>query len=180
MRARLKDERDLTVGLSTLWAFLDARGLTYKNDSPRRGAGPPGREGGPRGVGSRASPTSTPPASCSSTRPRPRPTWREPADAARAASGCALRCRTTIGRPRPSSRACACPGSPRRSCWTDRSTATPSRLTSRVCSCPNSPSETSSSWTTSAATRGRPAAQRSKRRAYGCCSCRPTAGLQPD
>lgn len=30
MRVRLKDERDLTVGLGTLWAFLDARGLTYK------------------------------------------------------------------------------------------------------------------------------------------------------
>lgn len=30
MRVRLKEERDLTVGLGTLWAFLDARGLTYK------------------------------------------------------------------------------------------------------------------------------------------------------
>ncbi|KAA0122175.1 IS630 family transposase [Methylobacterium sp. P1-11] len=30
MRTCLKDERDLTVGLGTLWAFLDARGLTYK------------------------------------------------------------------------------------------------------------------------------------------------------
>lgn len=30
MRVHLKDERDLTVGLGTLWAFLDARGLTYK------------------------------------------------------------------------------------------------------------------------------------------------------
>ncbi|MGU3541016.1 IS630 family transposase [Methylobacterium sp. A54F] len=30
MRARLKDEHDLTVGMGTLWAFLDARGLTYK------------------------------------------------------------------------------------------------------------------------------------------------------
>jgi transposase len=29
MRARLREERALTVGLSTLWAFLDARGLTY-------------------------------------------------------------------------------------------------------------------------------------------------------
>ncbi|GJD82117.1 IS630 family transposase ISMex41 [Methylobacterium gregans] len=34
MRARLKDERDLTVGLGTLWAFLDARGLTYKKRQP--------------------------------------------------------------------------------------------------------------------------------------------------
>ena len=30
MRTRLQEERDLTVGLGTLWAFLDARGLTYK------------------------------------------------------------------------------------------------------------------------------------------------------
>ncbi|MGH1571859.1 IS630 family transposase [Methylobacterium sp. P31] len=30
MRVRLKDEHDLTVGLGTLWSFLDARGLTYK------------------------------------------------------------------------------------------------------------------------------------------------------
>ncbi len=28
MRARLKDERDFTVGLDTLWVLLDARGLT--------------------------------------------------------------------------------------------------------------------------------------------------------
>ncbi|KAB7783831.1 Transposase [Methylorubrum populi] len=34
MRARLKDEHDLTVGLGTLWAFLDARGLTYKKRQP--------------------------------------------------------------------------------------------------------------------------------------------------
>ena len=30
MRARLRDEHDLTVGLGTLWSFLDARDLTYK------------------------------------------------------------------------------------------------------------------------------------------------------
>ncbi len=36
MRARQKDERDLVVGLGTLRAFLDARGLSYKNDSPLR------------------------------------------------------------------------------------------------------------------------------------------------
>lgn len=30
MRSRLRDEHDLTVGLGTLWDFLDARGLTYK------------------------------------------------------------------------------------------------------------------------------------------------------
>ena len=30
MRARLLTERDLTVGLGTLWSFLDARDLTYK------------------------------------------------------------------------------------------------------------------------------------------------------
>jgi transposase len=34
MRTHLKDERDLTVGLGTLWAFLDARGLTYKKRQP--------------------------------------------------------------------------------------------------------------------------------------------------
>ncbi len=30
MRARLLAARGLTVGLGTLWSFLDARGLTYK------------------------------------------------------------------------------------------------------------------------------------------------------
>ena len=34
MRARLKDEHDLTVGLGTLRAFLDARGLNYKKRQP--------------------------------------------------------------------------------------------------------------------------------------------------
>jgi transposase len=34
MRARLRDEHDLTVGLGTLWSFLDARGLTYKKRQP--------------------------------------------------------------------------------------------------------------------------------------------------
>ncbi|MDR7039496.1 hypothetical protein J2X36_004272 [Methylobacterium sp. BE186] len=33
MRARLLAERGLTVGLATLWSFLDARGLTYDTDS---------------------------------------------------------------------------------------------------------------------------------------------------
>jgi transposase len=30
MRVRLREEHALTVGLGTLWSFLDARGLTYK------------------------------------------------------------------------------------------------------------------------------------------------------
>ena len=30
MRARLGDEHDLTVGLRTLWSFLDAHALTYR------------------------------------------------------------------------------------------------------------------------------------------------------
>ncbi|KMO13683.1 transposase [Methylobacterium platani JCM 14648] len=34
MRARLREEHDLTVGLGTLWSFLDARGLTYKKRQP--------------------------------------------------------------------------------------------------------------------------------------------------
>ncbi|KQO56351.1 transposase [Methylobacterium sp. Leaf91] len=34
MRARLRDEHDLTVGLGTLWSSLDARDLTYKNVWP--------------------------------------------------------------------------------------------------------------------------------------------------
>ncbi|CAM3229881.1 IS630 family transposase ISMex41 [Methylobacterium mesophilicum] len=34
MRIRLREEHDLTVGLSTLWSFLDARGLTYKKRPP--------------------------------------------------------------------------------------------------------------------------------------------------
>ena len=39
MRARLRDEHDLTVGLGTLWTFLDARNLTYK----KRQRTPPSR-----------------------------------------------------------------------------------------------------------------------------------------
>ncbi|GEP12666.1 hypothetical protein MMMDOFMJ_4330 [Methylobacterium gnaphalii] len=50
MRARLRDEHDLTVGLGTLWSFLDAHDLTYKKDSSRHQAGSPGREGRARGV----------------------------------------------------------------------------------------------------------------------------------
>ena len=34
MRARLLAERDLAVGMGTLWAFLDARDLTYKKRQP--------------------------------------------------------------------------------------------------------------------------------------------------
>ena len=30
IRARLQAEHDLTIGLGTLWSFLDARDLTYK------------------------------------------------------------------------------------------------------------------------------------------------------
>jgi transposase len=42
MRARLLAERDLKVGLGTLWAFLDTRDLTYKKRQPM----PPSRIGG--------------------------------------------------------------------------------------------------------------------------------------
>ena len=34
MHARLREERDLTVGLGTLLSLLDARGLTYKKRQP--------------------------------------------------------------------------------------------------------------------------------------------------
>ena len=34
MRARLLTEHGLTVGLGTLWSFLDARELTYKKRQP--------------------------------------------------------------------------------------------------------------------------------------------------
>lgn len=34
MRARLLAEHNLTVGLGTLWSFLDARDLTYKKRQP--------------------------------------------------------------------------------------------------------------------------------------------------
>jgi len=50
MRARLRDEQALTVGLGTLWSFPDARNLTYKRDISRRRTGAPGRKGGARGV----------------------------------------------------------------------------------------------------------------------------------
>ncbi len=39
---------------------------------------------------------------------------------------------------------------------------------------------TSSSWNNLGSHKGRPCARRSKRLARGCCSCRPTRGLQPD
>jgi transposase len=39
MRARLHEEQGLTVGLGTLWSFLDARDLTYK----KRQLTPPNR-----------------------------------------------------------------------------------------------------------------------------------------
>jgi transposase len=39
MRARLRDEHALTVGVGTLWSFLDARDLTYK----KRQLTPPSR-----------------------------------------------------------------------------------------------------------------------------------------
>jgi transposase len=34
MRVRLREEHGLTVGLGTLWRFLDARDLTYKKRQP--------------------------------------------------------------------------------------------------------------------------------------------------
>ena len=34
MRVRLQDEHGLKVGVGTLWAFLDARDLTYKKRQP--------------------------------------------------------------------------------------------------------------------------------------------------
>ena len=33
----------VSAGIGTLWRFFDRRGMTRKKDSPRRGAGPPGR-----------------------------------------------------------------------------------------------------------------------------------------
>ncbi len=39
IRARLQAEHDLTIGLGTLWSFLDARDLTYK----KRHRTPPSR-----------------------------------------------------------------------------------------------------------------------------------------
>lgn len=39
MRIRLRQEQGLTVGLGTLWSFLDARDLTYK----KRQLTPPSR-----------------------------------------------------------------------------------------------------------------------------------------
>lgn len=41
MRTRLLAERDLKVGVGTLWAFLDAHGLTHKKRQPM----PPSRNG---------------------------------------------------------------------------------------------------------------------------------------
>ena len=34
MRVHLQDEHGLRVGVGTLWAFLDARDLTYKKRQP--------------------------------------------------------------------------------------------------------------------------------------------------
>jgi transposase len=36
MRARLREEHGMSVGLGTLWRFLDARDITYKKRPPTR------------------------------------------------------------------------------------------------------------------------------------------------
>ena len=131
---------------------------------------------------------SIPNAWSSSTRPGHPPTWRVATVAAGAASGCARACPTDIGRPPPSSPACAAPAWWRRWCSTARSTATRSLPMSARCWCPSSRLATSSSWTTCRATRRPPRAMPSKRRAPGCYSFhpRPSPGqapqprLQPD
>ena len=50
MRARLREERGVVVGITTLWRFFDARDLTFKKERSRQGAGPPGRPDAPRGL----------------------------------------------------------------------------------------------------------------------------------
>ena len=73
---------------------------------------------------------------CSSTRPGPRPPWREPTGVRPEASGCALQCLSATGRPRPSWAPCAGLAWSPPWCWTAPSTATPSKPTSSRSSCP--------------------------------------------
>jgi transposase len=46
--AELRDELNVAVALSTLWAAVRALGYTFKKSRPGRRAGPPGRAGRPR------------------------------------------------------------------------------------------------------------------------------------
>ncbi len=62
MQARLRTERDVSVGLGTLWRFFDGRAITWKKSRRTRASrtAPTWR---PRAkLGSRASPNSIPPA----------------------------------------------------------------------------------------------------------------------
>ena len=43
MQARLREEQGVAVGITTLWRFFDSRGLTFKKECSRHGAGPSGR-----------------------------------------------------------------------------------------------------------------------------------------
>lgn len=46
--AELRDELNVAVALSTLWAAVRGLGYTFKKSRPGRRAGPPGRAGRPR------------------------------------------------------------------------------------------------------------------------------------
>ena len=47
---RLEAERELRVGITSVWKFLDRHGLTYKKDRPRRRAAARGRPSGAAGL----------------------------------------------------------------------------------------------------------------------------------
>ncbi len=47
MQARLRDERGVSAGTTTLWRFFDARGLTFKKNGSRGRAGSSRRRGRP-------------------------------------------------------------------------------------------------------------------------------------
>ena len=100
--AHLESEHGLRVSQSTVWRFFDRRGITFKKPlTPASnsgltccGAGGPGSA--PRPIWIRKS-------SSSSTRPAPRPKWRDAAVVPLAAVVAGRRFRTGTGRQQPSS-----------------------------------------------------------------------------
>jgi transposase len=102
LAALLEREHGERFAPSTIWRFLDRRGLTFKK-KPRT----PASRGGPTSPpgakpGSRSSQTLIPNAWSSSTRPAPRPRWHGCGAGHPAANAVGRQCRTDTGRPRPS------------------------------------------------------------------------------
>ena len=90
-------QRGVRVSCDTLWRFLRREGISFK----KKPSSPPSRTGltSPAAApgGGATKPRSMPPASSSSTRPGPRPTWRARTAGGGAAPRSGRRSRTAIG-----------------------------------------------------------------------------------